>query len=671
MSKGKYYCTISRDTDKPISEDIEDRCREYSYFFRHYPDPYNHERYETKEECMRNCNTIEEQEKLDKLKEKKRFKNLEEMVTPDIIKTLRKMNDIPILNYQNQMYSKNVLNYDEMRSLYIILNQNDSVGSNRNIFLEDIIKSFNGTFGQPLIIRREEIDDESDMLKIIYIKKRDYEYIYEFLDEEYIKSFITEIELFINTSSQYLVKDIYIRGTGSEIGHHTNMLIKKETKEGELILYFFIYDPTSNIYMNDSRISKRIELYINNIFKKKKHKFFNLSTIYGIQDFEIKNKYARIEVLNMQIDEHFTSINKLMYYIARNISEIHKDMKDLLENLRVNRIIDSYRRFIEEEKIEKTIEMNELLFKFIMFEFFNEINETHILRNDIERVLKLIIYQVLNNVPYRIVEKIIDSFFKIVKDTAYRLHQKVSKKINTLTENMKKILNEYNMDHFDDNCYMWSYYTLILILMNPLISVYDIIKTSLYQSDDKIMIQSKYNYILKQIEKNKDTDNDKMIIESYKDLYDIRNKHEISDVKLIFKPAPEIEYSKIIYQKITNLILINIIYNRLDRKHLLYSVNIIDNSKGIYKKLVPEEVNEVLDEFSFDASPITKESIINKIKVGMNILELNKLILGDNIVLKTHIKKLAELSNADNLDSIKLELHKEYQKDINWLINKM
>ena len=99
-------------------------------------------------------------------------------------------------------------------------------------------------------------------------------------------------------------------------------------------------------------VSKRIELYINNIFKKKKHKFFNLSTIYGIQDFEIKNKYARIEVLNMQIDEHFTSINKLMYYIARNISEIHKDMKDLLENLRVNRIIDSYRRFIEEEKIE-------------------------------------------------------------------------------------------------------------------------------------------------------------------------------------------------------------------------------------------------------------------------------------------------------------------------------
>jgi len=82
-------------------------------------------------------------------------------------------------------------------------------------------------------------------------------------------------------------------------------------------------------------------------------------------------------------------------------------------------------------------------------------------------------------------------------------------------------------------------------------------------------------------------------------------------------------------------------------------------------------VNEVLDEFSFDASPITKESIINKIKVGMNILELNKLILGDNIVLKTHIKRLAELSNDDNLDSLKLELHKEYQKDINWLINKM
>ena len=82
--------------------------------------------------------------------------------------------------------------------------------------------------------------------------------------------------------------------------------------------------------------------------------------------------------------------------------------------------------------------------------------------------------------------------------------------------------------------------------MNPLISVYDIIKTSLYQSDDKIMIQSKYNYILEQIKMNKDTNNDKMVIEFYKDLYDIRNKHEIFDVKLIFKPASEIEYSKII-----------------------------------------------------------------------------------------------------------------------------
>ena len=665
MSKVKYYCTISRDTDKPISEDIEDRCQKTS-FAKYHP-----ENYETKEECMRNCNTIEEQEKIDKLKEKRRFKNLEEMVTPDIVKTLRKMNDIPILNYQNQIYNKNVLNYDVMRSLYIILSQNDIVGSNRNIFLEDIIKSFNGIFGQPLIIRREEINDELDMLKIIYIKKKDYEYIYEFLDEEYTKSFITEIELFINSSSQYLVKDISIRGSGSGVGHHTNMFIKKETKGGELILYFFIYDPTSNIYVNDARIPKRIELYIDNIFEKKKHIFFNLSTIYGIQDFEIKNKYANIEVLNTQIDEHFTSINKLIYYIAHNISRIHNDMKDLLQNLRVNRIIDSYSRFIDDQNIEKTIKMDELLFKFIKYDFFNEIYETHILRNDIERVLKLIIYQVLNSDPYRIDEKNMDKFFKIVKETAYKLHKKVSKKNYTLTENMKKILNEYNMDHFEDNCYMWSYYTLILILMNPLISVYDIIKTSLYQSDDKIMIQSKYNYILEQIKMNKDTNNDKMVIEFYKDLYDIRNKHEIFDVKLIYKPAPEIEYSRIIYQKITNLILINIIYNRLDRKRLLYSVNIFENSKGLYKKLVPEEVNEVLDEFSFDASPITKESIINKIKVGMNILELNKLILGDNIVLKTHIKKLAELSNDDNLDSIKLELHKEYQKDINWLINKM
>jgi len=676
MSNMKYMCTINKEYDNPLYEDINRRCisldpsyddglPETSEVFKKY------EKYDTKEECIKKCNTIEEQQKLDKLKRNKRLKNLAEIAAPNVIQTLRRMNDIPILNYQDKIYNKNVLNYNEFRTLYKILNQNDIMNSNRNIFLENIITSFNGSFGEPLVIKKEEIDTESTIPQIIYIKKKEYNYIYEFLDEEYIKLFKKEIELFIKSSNQYLIKDIKIGGFRSEPGHHTNMLIKKETKAGELILYFFIYDPISNIFSSDNKISRTLEKYIEDIFNVKKHIFINLSTVYGIQDFEINNKYAHIEGLEAQIDEHINSIYKLLYYITRNINNIYTDMKDLLENLELSIIIDRYKIFIEEEKIEFDINIEELLLKYMMFEYFNEIYETHILRKDIEIILKDIVDAILKSDYRRIEIDIPKNFTKIIRDKIDNLHIKIIKKYYTNTENTQKILNEYNMDYFDDNCYMWSYYTLILILMNPLINVYDIIKTSLYQSDDKIMMISKYNHILEYIKMNNDKDFDKTTIEFYKELFDIRNKHETFNINLIYKSATELEYSKIIYQKITNLILINIIYNRLDNKYLLYSMKTSYISRNIFKDLIPEKVDKILDEFSFDASPITKESIINKIKGGVNILELNKLILGNNIVLKAHIRRLADLSNDDNLDSIKLELHKEYQKDINWLINKM
>ena len=69
----------------------------------------------------------------------------------------------------------------------------------------------------------------------------------------------------------------------------------------------------------------------------------------------------------------------------------------MLKNLKSSIIIDRYKGFIEEEKIEYDIDMEELLLKYMMFEYFNEIYETHILRKDIKRILKDIIDAILKN----------------------------------------------------------------------------------------------------------------------------------------------------------------------------------------------------------------------------------------------------------------------------------
>jgi hypothetical protein len=88
--------------------------------------------------------------------------------------------------------------------------------------------------------------------------------------------------------------------------------------------------------------------------------------------------------------------------------------------------------------------------------------------------------------------------------------------------------------------------------------------------------------------------------------------------------------------------------------------------------MIPQKVDKILNKFSFNKDPITKKSIIDIIKKGKNISEINKLILGDNIVLKTHINKLVLLSiNIDKLNSDDLEIYQKYKDDINWLLKKM
>ena len=94
---------------------IEDRC------IKVVPE-YEGEQFNTLKDCIRNCNTPEEKEKLDKLKEHFRLKTTVEFIRPKLIGTFDRMNDLPILNFDGKIYNRKLLNFDEIQMLYIILN---------------------------------------------------------------------------------------------------------------------------------------------------------------------------------------------------------------------------------------------------------------------------------------------------------------------------------------------------------------------------------------------------------------------------------------------------------------------------------------------------------------------------------------------------------------------
>lgn len=671
----KYVCQIINDI--PQVADINDRCVEKKPI-KHADYPLE---YETKEECIKKCHTEKEQEALDKLRRWRHLENLKEIVIPKLKKNLSKMNDIPILNYENKIYNKNILNYNEFRSLYRILEFNDINLTRINIFFKDIISSMNGIFGKAMIIRKEIKNISTKIPKIIYIKNDEYEYFFDFLEEEYIELFNKEIDLFIKSSNQYLIKDIII--TAIPFGHHTCMLIKKEYKkndkgEDELILYIFIYDAYSNISINNNKIAKVIQKWIYDIFESRKYVFINLSTIYGLQDFEVSSGFYRIDEILIHIQDHASSINEVFYYVIDRVDSINSiinDVKDLYSKL--NSSPDSLddedeedKKFIEEENITASIEIEDLFVKYVMYKYFKEIYETHMFRADLERIFLNIITYKLENMSERISMDIIDDFNRTIKRKMGDYVEKAKLYYYEKNKNDEQVLNEYNMDYFDGNCYIWSYYTLILILINPTLNVYDIIRTSFYQSDDEVIIQLKYDLITNKIKENKEKKESDEYEEFYKELYNIKKTNNLTKKKVEYLSAQLIEFNRILYIKITNLILINIIYNRIDNEYLLYSMDFSYMSP--IKKMIPQKVDKILNKFLFNADPITKKSIIDIIKKGQNISEINKLILGDNIVLKTHIKMLSNLSNnIENLDSDELKIYQKYKDDINWLIKKM
>jgi len=616
-------------------KEVEDRCIKVAT-------DYEGETFPSIKECMRNCNTPEEQEKLDKLKETHRLKTTVEFIRPELIKTFDQMIDLPILNFEGKIYNRKLLNFEEIKMLYIILNIEKLHLKQENLFLEDIVKSLNGQIGLNMTTTivdtyklnldyRPVINTKIPIVlglpqEIIYKIDFDKNYAYHFLSDEYKELFDKEIKSFYESTNIYLIKNVIIDKFDGEPGHHTQLLIKKNITSGKTKLEVFIYDPVSNGIINP--ISEKIEEFLNTQIKYE-HSIFNLSKIYGIQDFEKGNGDDCMKMIIKNVDVHINSITDVLKKIVIDLKSIYLEYKK-------NTIPFSPKAFT----------------KFIIDKFLSKLFERHFLMNDIKKFIRQLIDSILSNEKRYLedesnnIDIFFDSsfadFFSKLRPKQDTLIKEISILFSKRLELEQKINNQYNFDFFEGNCYLWSYYTVILILINPTIQPYDIIKASYYQSSKTGRMQKLFEGTLENIDymKNQteyakkmfDQDyikNEKLKLEKYKKKFE-ENKLNVD----------LLEHTRLVYIKITNLILINILYNRLQNKYLLYKIQEGCQQEFCEKKMIPEKVNEILDKLSFDGTKLTKESILKIVKTGKKINDINLEILKDKSIVPSDYKQV-------------------------------
>jgi len=604
---------------------VEDRCLKITR------EDYEGVTYPSLKECMKNCNLEEETAALDKLKANYRLKKIVEFIRPNLITTFDKMNDLPILNVDDKLYNRKLLNVDEIKMLYIILNLHKNKNIiHRNLFLEDLVKSLNGQIGLSMSITSIDslsikIDSDSPLIvdksishlltDIIYDYDLKKKYVYHFLSDEYIDLFNKEIKSFYESDNIYLTKNVYIEKIDA-VGHHTQILIKKNIHDGKIKLKVFIYDSISDGIINP--ISEKLEEFMNTHIKYD-HSVFNLSKIYGIQNLEDSTFDDYSNHMQKLIDIHVTSIYNVINKLLKDLKSVYLDYK------------------------EKNKPFSPKAFtKFIIDTFLNKLFKTHFLINDIKIFIRKIIDIILSNEKKFLEDskytetfyyKYIDSLMMFFKSKSQNLSEEIDK-INLKTKKIRQeIHNQYNFDFFEGNCYLWSYYTIILILINPTLEPYDIIKATYYQSSKTSRMNKLYKNMIENIQYN-----NREFLKSYFDIDYIKNqnikfekfKKKVENKKL---DVELLEHTRLIYIKITNLILINILYNRIENKYLLNTIEKGCQQEYCFNEFIPQKVNEMLDKLSFDGTKLTKEFIIDIIKRGVKINDINSAILSDKSVV--------------------------------------
>lgn len=538
-----------------------------------------------------------------------------------LIKSFDKMRDVPILNYDGKLYTKKVFNYEEMRTLYFILQKDIPGLKYKNLFFENLLKSRGGTIGKMLAITNFKEDFNENDIEILYFKPKSKTYHFHFDNIEYKTEFNKELRDFNNSSNVYLFKDIKLL-VQEDYGHKNFVLIKKDEKKE---LQIFFYEPYTTL--NNSDILDKVEKFLKEEINKLgyPHKFFNLTNFYGIQNLETNNGNLEedLKSITNKYFFHFASVVKMVHRFLHSINPERYNL--LKELLKLNHEMDGLGRNIFDVKFLKNN---------FMTTYFSKIFKEHMLYPLISSFVEDIATNSINDEINFFQNFNIDKQFKVyMKDHAIIEFNIIKNLENIIKEKFKlqqKRNNKYNYDFFNGNCNIWSYYAMTLIIMNPEINPFEIIKASYFQTND---LSKMYKIFEETKEDNKYIRNYKEPIEMFRMDYleTLKEKNAFFKRKLDTDgfDGGFFDATRILYVKITNLIILNIIYNRLQNKYLLFSVQEDCNQELCVKKMVPEKVNELLNKFTILNIPLTNDNILTEVLEGKPIENLNHLILLD------------------------------------------
>ena len=582
--------------------------------------------YPTLEECNKKCYTPEELAALEKIKKTLLINSFTpfKLLKPKLIKTFSKIIDIPILNFDSKIYSKRIFNFNEIRTLYTTLFLKPQGIEEKNPFLIDLLNTKGCVFGERLYITELDENIES-VIGIKYSKKSKQNYNFHFDNSEYKEYLKEELRLFFESINLYLIKEIRIDIEGNSSGHENAVLIKKITDVESTKFQIFLYEPNSTLDSN--KLLEKIEQVFSDILTERGYNFriYNLSKFYGVQNFETNNP----------------NIGEIQEYFFQKIDYHFSSVYDVIKNFFRFQAVEKYKAYkTATEAFGGQVNVDMLVQAEIII-ISKDIFEDHILYPVISKYIRIIYEIIHDNIEHDdnftmelLPKKIYEILDNLNKEMNIIKFQRFDEIVNVKKETLmiqQKVKNKYNFDFFNGNCYLWSFYTFILIIINPTIDPTVIIKATFYQTSDIKKMLEIYQYNLSNVHYNyfKDEDVRKIFDKNYiKNLKEGNEefKHDLEQNELNIEV---LENSRILYIKITNLILLNILYNRLKDKYLLYSFQEKCNQKICLKNLIPEKVNEILNRFSFSFGPLTKENIISEVLEGKPIELVNYLILLD------------------------------------------
>ena len=573
--------------------------------------------FETLEECKKQCFTDKELNMIKLLQSYNNPKSLVDIVQPQVSNIINQIKEIPLLHHFNEHLNKKPYHPNTLRRLYSLISSTKM--ENKNYFLIDMIEKNNSIFG--------------NMIKFNYLDKK---FDSQFNNGDYIKTFIDEINLLKDKNMNCLVKEIGI--IKPESGHACFMLCKFINN----ILNVFVYDPT---YSKENETLYQLEKFIIGITKKLEDiqvKFVNLSRIYGLQNFEI-----------MPMETNF--YKKITTDILMNIEDFREIIQDFIKH-RNTTVQDLFNEEIDKLIIDKLKEN-------VRKTYFSDFPDD---RNDI-------FVNIFNNFLEKYYEQQKQLFFKSIDFSIFAINTNslnfdidkathdIFRKLKVFLQEVDSISNEvyskFNIDYYYFYCYLWCNYTITLILINPTLNPYDIIKYSFYQTDNiqemnKIYEEYKINNFEDQIKDDIVRLNiQDFLIENKLDEKIEKLKQNKTIIINRLSNIALIKHQKILYVKITNLLLLIAKYNLMKNKNIFekyYDLHrsIFENSFEDRDKLLSYDdidfwKNSLTNNLNFKTpfSSETADDIIKSVNKGENYSNLIHYILYDDRDITKIMKK--------------------------------